>query len=69
MLSKAPHQINVGELVNVLEGGLDVVHCVGNPDACDKQLECPTRGVWEEVSKAMLDKLNSTTLSDMIAGD
>lgn len=66
MLTRAPDKIIVGEFVKVLEGKLDLIHCLSDPDACERRDDCLSRGVWEAVSKAMVDKLNETTLSDMI---
>ena len=66
MLAKHPADIKVGEIVSVLEGGIDLTGCVGNPDECFRSGDCPTRGVWEEATKAMYDKLNSITLEAMI---
>ncbi|MDZ7698443.1 MAG: Rrf2 family transcriptional regulator [Deltaproteobacteria bacterium] len=69
MLTRSPDNIRVGELVRVLEGELDLIHCISDPEACERREECLTRGVWEEVSRAVLDKLNATTLADMISGE
>jgi Rrf2 family protein len=69
MLSKAPNEITVGEIVKVLEGGIDLADCIENPAVCDKSKDCLTRPVWEEATKAMYDKLNSITLSEMIESD
>ena len=66
MLAKRPDEITVGENVRILEGGIDLSVCIENPDACEKTGSCLTRGVWEEATKAMYEKLNSTTLSKMI---
>jgi Rrf2 family protein len=66
MLARSPDEITVGEIVKVLEGGIDLVDCIENPEECDRSNGCLTRGIWEEATKAMYDKLNSTTLSSMI---
>ncbi len=66
MLAKRPEEITVGEIVRILEGGIDLSVCIENPDVCEKTESCLTRGVWEEATKAMYEKLNSTTLSKMI---
>jgi Rrf2 family protein len=66
MLTKNPREITIGEIVKVLEGGIDLAGCVGNPKECDRSSGCPTRVVWEEATKAMYDKLNSITLKEMI---
>jgi len=66
MLARPPEKINVGEIVKILEGGIDLSGCIENPDACEKVESCLTRGVWEEATRAMHEKLNATTLSKMI---
>ena len=65
MLAKSPEEITIGEIVNVLEGGIDLTGCVGNPDECQRSSSCPTRSIWEEATKAMYDKLNSITLREL----
>ena len=69
MLAKPPEEITVGEIVRILEGGINLSSCVENPEVCDRTTRCLTRGVWEEATKAMYDKLNSVTLSKMINND
>jgi Rrf2 family transcriptional regulator, iron-sulfur cluster assembly transcription factor len=69
MLAKPPEEITVGEIVSILEGGINLSNCIGNPEVCDRTTRCLTRGVWEEATKAMYDKLNSVTLSKMINND
>ena len=66
MLTKSPDDITVGEIVKVLEGGIDLASCIEKPEDCNRSSDCVTRGVWEEATKAMFDKLNSVTLSKMI---
>ena len=69
MLTKSPDEITVGEIVKVLEGGIDLASCIEKPEECNRSSDCLTRGVWEEATKAMFDKLNSITLSKMIEND
>ena len=69
MLAKPPEEITVGEIVRILEGGINLSSCIENPEVCDRTTRCLTRGVWEEATKAMYDKLNSVTLSKMINND
>jgi len=69
MLARPPGEITVGEIVKVLEGGIDLSGCIENPEECNRSDTCLTRGIWEEASKAMEDKLNAITLSKMIEMD
>ena len=66
MLAKPPSKINVGTIVKVLEGGIDMTECVGNPKVCERSGDCAARSVWKAATKAMDDKLRSITLSDML---
>lgn len=66
MLAKPPGKISVGTIVKVLEGGIDMTECVGDPGVCEKSSDCAARTVWKAATKAVKDKLGSITLSDMI---
>ena len=66
MLVKPPEEVTVGEIVEVLEGEINLARCIESPEICDRSDTCLTRGVWEEATRAMYDKLNSITLSKMI---
>lgn len=66
MLAKSPEEITVGEIVNLLEGGINIIDCIENPDICTRSSSCLTRGVWAEATKAVYNKLNSVTLSKLV---
>ncbi len=66
MLAKSPKEITVGQIVKVLEGGIDLSNCIEDADVCERSSDCLTRGIWEEATKAMYDKLNSIPLSKAI---
>jgi Rrf2 family protein len=66
MLAKSPIEITVGQIVKVLEGGIDLSNCIEDADVCERSSDCLTRGIWEEATKAMYDKLNSIPLSKAI---
>jgi Rrf2 family iron-sulfur cluster assembly transcriptional regulator len=66
LLKKAPDEITVGEIVDVLGHEVLRCDCVQNPNVCDKSNHCGTRALWEEATRLMYDKLNSITLSEMI---
>ena len=66
MLTSPPDIITVGDIVRILEGGMDLINCIENPELCDRTEHCLMRDVWEEATKAMYDKLDSVTLSSII---
>ncbi|MBW1792014.1 MAG: Rrf2 family transcriptional regulator [Deltaproteobacteria bacterium] len=65
-LTKSPDEITVGEIVKILEGGIDLSDCIADPAICNNTGHCVARGVWQDATKAMYDKLNSVTFSYMI---
>jgi Rrf2 family protein len=69
LLARPPEKISMGEIVGVLEGGMDLADCIEKPEACGRSNRCATRGIWEEATKAMYDKLNSITLYQVIEED
>jgi Rrf2 family protein len=66
ILAKHPAEITLGEIVALLEEGINLVECVENAATCERSETCPTRLVWKEVSEAVLDKLQSLTLEDLV---
>jgi len=66
MLAKSPKEITIGQIVEVLEGGVDLTVCVGDTDVCERSAECLIRDTWREATKAMYEKLNSVSLSKII---
>ena len=66
MPTRPPDKITVGEVVSVLEGGVDLTACLGDSSICDRSEECLIRSTWAEASKAMYKKLNSVTLHKII---
>ena len=66
LLARPPEEITVGQIVKALESGIELAGCIKNPGECERAGRCLTRGIWEDASKAMYDKLNSMTLSRML---
>ncbi|MFZ0450936.1 MAG: Rrf2 family transcriptional regulator [Desulfatiglandaceae bacterium] len=69
VLTRHPRDITMGEVVRALEGGIDLTVCIENPGECTRSSRCAARGLWEETSKVMYDKLDSVTLLELIEGD
>jgi Rrf2 family transcriptional regulator, iron-sulfur cluster assembly transcription factor len=65
MLAKRPDEITVGEIVALLEGGIQLSDCSDKPEVCGRSDQCLTRLVWKEASRAVYDKLDAITLSDL----
>jgi Rrf2 family transcriptional regulator, cysteine metabolism repressor len=65
MLARAPEQIQLKEILEVLEGPLAPVDCLKEGGSCPRSGTCATRDVWDDLKKAMEGVLNSRTLQDL----
>ena len=68
MLSRPPQEISLREIVEVLEGGLDLVECVSAPDNCSRHSLCKGRKLWKELTARIASVLDSVTLHNLIKG-
>ena len=66
MLARKPEEITVGDVLRALEGGLNLVDCLEEDDACGKSCDCPTRIVWIKVRDGLNRIVDGITLRDMI---
>ena len=66
VLVKSPREITVKEIVEVLEGDLDLIECAGKQDACNRAAACASHSLWAGLSKKMSEYLNSVTLDSLL---
>ena len=66
LLTRAPEEIRLSEVIQLLEGSIALVDCVNNPDICARSEFCVTRDIWDEIKKAVDGILESTTLQDLV---
>jgi Rrf2 family protein len=65
-LARSPREITAKEVVEVLEGDLDLIECTREQDACNRVAGCASRGLWEALSRKIAEYLNSVTLGDLL---
>ena len=66
-LAKPPSEICLNDLVEILEGPINLVECLRNPTACQRSSSCVTRDIWKEVSEATYKIFHSVTLEEMVS--
>ncbi len=66
LLAKPPADISMGEIVRALEGDLTLVTCWTERTSCPRLKSCVTSKLWQEVSKALLERLDSMTLEELL---
>jgi len=66
MLAKPPNQINVQNIVDVLDGDLEIVDDSKDPALCSKASHCVSQEVWRKLGRAMAETLSAITLDDLL---
>ncbi len=59
-------EISVGDIVRVLEGDRQLLEFLGENAVDPAQDSCLTRRVWHEASRAMFEKLDSISFSELV---
>jgi len=62
-LAKAPEDIDLYTVVEVLEGRLSLLECTGDPEACPRSSACGARSLWGGLEQAVRDYLGAKTLA------
>jgi Rrf2 family protein len=66
ILSQEPEQITLGEITRIFEVQSDLVACIGDPQKCSMSDDCQVRSVWQAATQAMYEKLDDTTIADLV---
>ena len=65
LLAREPSAITIRDIVEVMEGGLQIVDCLNSAGTCGRDEKCVTRQVWDKVTLAIAETLESITLEDL----
>lgn len=66
LLTRAPEEYTVGDILRPLEGDLAPVECVADPDCCERSGSCATALLWREIHEAVSGVVDRTTLRDLL---
>jgi len=66
VLRKSPHEINLREVYEAIEGELRIIDCMDKAKICALYVCCPQLPVWDRVRISMIKILEDTTLDDML---
>ena len=65
-LTKPPSEILLNDLVETLEGPLELIECLGNPTVCRRVQTCVTRDIWKDVQESIHKIFHSVSLQDLL---
>ncbi len=66
-LSRPPAEISMGEILEVLEGPIQLLECVSDTagDKCVKGVGCNMRGIWSHLTETITGVLYGTSLEQL----
>mgnify|MGYP006295990787 CR=1 FL=1 len=66
-LAKPAQAITVLDVLETIDGSLNLVDCVAAPDTCSRSGFCGTRAVWQNLTEQVRRTLGRQTLSSLCA--
>lgn len=65
ILNRKPIEITVLEIMDVLEGPVEISECLDN-DECNKFESCATRVLWKKIQMSINTVMENVTLQEML---
>jgi Rrf2 family protein len=66
-LARGAAEVNLLEIVEAIEGSLNVSACVPDPGCCPLSCECPAAPVWFHVQESIQQILEGTSLETLVS--
>lgn len=66
LLTRAPEEYTVGDILRPLEGDLAPVECATDAEYCERCDQCVTVELWQEIHRAVSGVVDHTTLADLV---
>lgn len=66
LLAKSPDEISIGALMRLLDGPILMADCMAEGGSCARSECCPSKAVWERLTRYFNQMADSITLSDML---
>ncbi len=67
-LAQAAEQISIGQVIELIEGDMHLLSCVGEDDSCSIHSFCKLKGVLAEAERVQRKYLNGVMLADVVPG-
>jgi len=65
-LGREPDDITVFDIVEILEGPVELAASLEDEKNCSRSSTCVSMGVWTKVQKAQVDVLKGITINDLV---
>ena len=68
-LAKGPHEITFLEVIEAIDGPIQLNACLDKKSSCDVHEHCSMFAVWQSAQSAMVDVFRDKTIHDVIRPD
>ena len=65
-LARDPKEITLLEVVEAIDGPIQLNECVGDEGTCSFDGDCPLRSVWCEAQDELVKRLKATNFADLL---
>ena len=65
-LAKSPQQIKLLDIIEVMEGTINLVNCTEKNQICQRSVLCPAKDIWLQISQEFRTVLTKYTLQDFL---
>ncbi len=66
MLAREPKDITLLEVIEAIDGPIQLNECVGEAGTCSFEDDCPLRPVWCEAQEELVNRLKGTNFASML---
>ena len=66
-LARDPKEITLLEVIEAIDGPIQLNECVGDTGACSFDTDCPLRPVWCDAQEELVNRLKGTNFANMIS--
>ncbi len=65
-LARKPESVSILEVIEVMEGPLALIDCVGRDDKCVRSQDCIAREAWTELNAGIKDVFSGMTIRNVL---
>jgi Rrf2 family protein len=65
-LAREPQDISLLEVIEAIDGPIQLNECVGDDNQCSFDEECPLRPVWSEAQNDLVTRLKKTNFAQLM---
>lgn len=66
VLSRKPSEISLNDVIQAVEGKVNIKECVEDPEGCSRSHRCTAHQIWSKLSKTFESMLAQISLDDMV---